>query len=71
MYFWHSSRFKGRVFSIVMFGLYLAILLYMGNIGNSIIGWDMSIIAPVNPVPDDVPNMLKIMRSIYSLWRER
>jgi len=25
----------------------------------------------VNPVPDDVPNMLKIMRSIYSLWRER
>jgi len=55
-----------------MFGLYLAILLYyMGNIGNNLIGWDMSIIAPVNPVLDDVPNMLKIMRSIYSLWRER
>jgi hypothetical protein len=51
-----------------MFGLYLAILLYyMGNIGNNLIGWDMSIIAPVNPVLDDAPNMLKIMRSIYSL----
>jgi hypothetical protein len=55
-------------FSVVMFGLYLAILLYyMGNIGNNLIGLDMSIIAPVNPVLDDAPDRLKIMRDIYSL----
>jgi hypothetical protein len=56
-----------------MFGLLLAILLYyIENIGNNLICWDMSIIAPVNPVLvnpvlDDAPNRLKIMRDIYSL----